>query len=441
MQREQYAAHAVWTTLEAVQAQVETDLQPWDDASRYDAQRLHAIVEFTDGLRDSEPTLVEPQAVNDLQSHLQSLHNSLTAYVADPQGNQAHLAAAASHIPNLLQVARTHFLFTALDDPGRGVKAAATRYKNSLDAEVERLVQQIDDLQAELAAAKAERDQSDADARQRLDTLSHAIDTRAADIGALELKLQGQVDEQRTAFESDSQVREAAFKKSQLAASERDEARIAAAQKAEAARLEAAIEAENERLAAADEATARAAARNESTSKELIAALESYRDQAKTLADMTSRHAVAGEYGEWASHQARAAFRWTILAVMIGIGTVTGLIIAITSATDDTLQFTLYKTSISIVGLIVAGYAAKQASEHRREERTAKRLALDLAALGPFLEQVNDAEDLRLAVAKRVFAPEPGQPDDGEGTRFRLRGGSSLSMADIVELIKVSRGA
>lgn len=68
VQREKYAAHAVWTTLDAVHALLESDLRPWDEASRYDAHRIHAIAEFVDGLRDSEAVLVEPQALNDLQS-------------------------------------------------------------------------------------------------------------------------------------------------------------------------------------------------------------------------------------------------------------------------------------------------------------------------------------------------------------------------------------
>lgn len=430
MQREQYAAHAVWTTLEAVQALLDTDLHPWDDASRYDVQRLHAIAEFVDGLRDSEGVLVEPQALNDLQSHLQSLHNSLAAYSGNREANRGHLSAAASHIPNLLSVGRTYFIFDLPGDPGRGTKAAATRYKNALDAEVDRLTAQVDALQAQLAEAQTVREENELAANQRLEELTNTIQGRGVDIDALAVKLQAQIDEQRTAFEADTTSRASAFKASLQAAADEEAARIAAAN-----------EAENERLAAAEDSEAQARARHDSSAKELIGALEEYRDQAKNLADTTSRHAVAGEYGKWASHQATAAFRWTLLAVAIGIGTVIGLVVAISSAGDDTLQFTLYKTSISIVGLIVAGYAARQASEHRREERTAKRLALDLAALGPFLEQVTDAEELRQAVAKRVFAPDPGQADDGEGSRLRLKGGSSLSVADLVELLKASRGA
>lgn len=294
------------------------------------------------------------------------------------------------------------------------------------------LVKRTADLDAQLATAQEERDHRDLAASQRLDQLTDTIRTRQEEIDALRASLQAQIDQQRTAFEADTAARASEFKAHQEAAAEADSARVTAAEEAEEERIAAAVEADK----AAREATDTAA-------KELLTLMETYRDQAKTLADMTSRHAVAGEYGQWAAHQAKAAFRWTLLAVVIGIGTVLGLVIAISSASNDTLQFTLYKTSISIVGLIVAGYAARQASEHRREERTAKRLALDLAALGPFLEQVSDGEQLRLEVAKRVFAPAQAHGEDGDALRLRIgRGhGSTLSLADLAELVRASRGA
>lgn len=87
----------------------------------------------------------------------------------------------------------------------------------------------------------------------------------------------------------------------------------------------------------------------------------------------------------------------------------------------------------------MAGYAARQASEHRREERAAKKLALDLAALGPFLEHVTDAEPLRQAVAMRVFAPEPGEIAGDGHSHLRIRG-RSMTIADVIELIRVAQG-
>jgi hypothetical protein len=61
--------------------------------------------------------------------------------------------------------------------------------------------------------------------------------------------------------------------------------------------------------------------------------------------------------------------------------------------------------------------AILQAAEHRREERTAKRLALDLAVLEPFLEQVRDPGPLlkrsRAACSLRSVSWDPRTPRCG----------------------------
>ena len=174
----------------------------------------------------------------------------------------------------------------------------------------------------------------------------------------------------------------------------------------------------------------------------MIAELENYRIQAKALTDETARHAVAGEYGTWAAHQASAAFWWTVATVVVGLATVGGLIAALRSTEDDSIQHIVAKLSISLVGLFVAAYTAHQAAEHRREERTAKRLALDLAALQPFLEQIQDLaelEKLRVAVANRVFVPDESRDHSPEG-RVRLGRGDSISIGGLLELLRTISG-
>ena len=439
MQPEQYETHAVWTTLTNIQGLLAEDLKPWDDGARYEVRRLHAVAEFLDALRESDPVLIEPPALQELHGHVQSLYNALAQYVNDPDAQRAHLPTATSHIPGILNVGRSHFLFVVPDEAGRAVKGAATRYRNSLDSEADRYKKQIDALTVELDEAKATRAQDHEAAAQRLEELNQTIQSRGTDIEALRVTLQGQIDEQRTAFEGDSQSRVASFKNALESHSKAEAARVEAANTAEEQRLFELMEAEEDRLRTLAESDALVRKEREDQAGELIAALEEYRNQAKTLADTTGRHAVTGEYGSWAGRQARAALIWTVTAVVIGLGTVGVLLYAVGSAGDDTIQFTLYKSSISLIGLIVAGYAARQASEHRREERTAKRLALDLAALPPFLENVADAEPLRQAVAMRVFAPEGEKGAQDDGGRIRIKG-RSMTLAEIIELVVANRG-
>lgn len=407
---EDFHSHTLWNTLDALQAKVEGDLHLTEDEDRYNARRLHAVVEYLDSLRDVDPVLLEPQALNDMGSHLQQVLNALDSYLADPDGNRQYLASAAGYILNVTTNARTQLVPFVPDEAQRAAKAASTRFKNALDAEVQRLKAEVDALSEQLAGEKQQREADDEAAQERLSALTATIAEREATVDTLTTKLNAQIDLQRTSFEQEAAARAETFKE------------------AEAGREEV----EGTRIEAAEAALAKAREEQAAEAAALIAKLETYKAQAAALVDTTSRHAIAGDYGTWASNQAEAALRWTVATVVIGLGTVAGLIYAVGSAADDSIQFTIYKTSISVVGLIVAAYCARQAAEHRKEERTAKRLALDLAALEPFLEQIDDPKELREEIARRVFVPERLAPD-GEGS-IRVKGGS-MSVGQIAELL------
>lgn len=423
---EEFNSHALWNVLDALQERLQGDLHLTDDEDRYNAQRIHAAVEFVDSLRDIDPVLLEPQGMNEIHSNLQQVDNALKNYLNDPPNQRQYLVSAAGSVANVTNNARSYLVPFVPDEAQRAAKAASTRYKNALDAEVERLKTEVDAVrkqlvdektqrEAEAAAANEKRQADEVAATERLTELTDTIAQREATIDELTTKLNAQIDAQRTSFEEEAASRAEAYKEAQAEREAAEEERI------EEAKTEA-TEALSKQMTAADV---------------VLAKLETYKSQAAALVDTTSRHAIAGDYGTWASSQATAAFRWTVATVIIGLATVAGLIYALGSAADDSIQFTVYKTSISVIGLIVAGYCARQAGEHRREERTAKRLALDLAALEPFLEQIDDPKGLREEIARRVFVPER-QSSDGDGSVRVKRG--SLSVTELTELLTAIRG-
>lgn len=135
--------------------------------------------------------------------------------------------------------------------------------------------------------------------------------------------------------------------------------------------------------------------------------------------------------------RASAAFRWTSATVVIGIATVAGLIYAVGSAADDSIQFTVSKASISVIGLIVAGYCARQAAEHRREERTAKRLALDLAGSSRSRSRSTTRRTCaRRSPAEPLFSSVRAPGSDGS---VRAKRGS-LSITELTELLTAILG-
>ncbi|MGL5823421.1 MAG: hypothetical protein ACRCYU_00935 [Nocardioides sp.] len=355
--------------------------------------------------------MLEPGAFGDINSHLTQIVNYLDLYVSNPEGYQPQLRAAADYLQNVLTSARQHFPINMSDEATRAAKAASTRYRHALDAEVDGLKTRIHELEALVMETENRQVANHDSANGALSDLQDKMDTSNSEIDRLATKLNAQIDAQRTAYETEATERAATFKAAEAERSKDEEARVE------------------------KEATAAKKAREsqDAAATAALASLKAHEKQAAALVDTTSRHAVSGDYGTWASRQARAAFCWTVVTVTIGLGTVVGLIYAIRSAADDSIQFTVYKTSISVIGLIVAGYCARQASEHRSEERTAKRLALDLAALDPFLQNVDDPGTLRTEIARRVFAPEAQTSETG-GLRTR-RG--SLSLTELAQLMAI----
>lgn len=414
MKTEEFATHVAWNALEDLHGHLEGDLSPDSDEDRYNIQRVHAAAELLDSIRGYDAVLIEPQVLNDVHKYLAQINNSLVTYLKDPDAQRQYLNNASTQVTNLIAILRSFAPFAVADEAQRAAKAASTRYRNSLDAEAQKMKMQVYELQEELAEVQAQRDAAKVAADTQLEDLSTGITNRGIEIDALAAKLEAQIDQQRVAFEEEAAARGKAFATS---GNEREQA-------------------EEDRVKAVEEQVARQQEKQHADANEVLKQMAAYELQAAALIDTTSRHAITGDYKTWASHQARAAFSWTVAAVVLGLATISALIYAVGSAAGDSLQFTLYKTSISAVGLIIAGYAARQAGEHRREERAAKRMALDLAAMEPFLEQLEDASALREEIARRVFVPERGRDGD---TEVRTRKGA-LNIRELGELLSVFRG-
>lgn len=411
MKVEEFEAHPLWSTLSQLQGDLNPEVVIEDEGDRLALRRVHTVVEYVDTLRDVSPELVEPEGLANLYTYVQQIQNHLRNYDADPVANQPHLPAAAAVVPEIMSVVRNQFPSPTPDEVTRAAKAAATRYKNSLDEQVKLLIAQVGDLRAAVDHEQAKRAEEATAATARVAALEAQIAASAAEAETQAARLTAQIDAQAATFTTEAAARAAEF---------------AAAQKALNA-------AEAERLTAVSEDASTKLSEVDAKAKTALKKVTDYEAQAAALVDTTSRHAIAGDYGTWAARQGKAGFLWTLAAVALGVLTMVGMVVAIKFGDTKSIEFTVYKTTISAVGLILAGYAAKQASEHRREERIAKRLALDLAALEPFLEHVTDPEALRTEIAKRVFVPQT-EAGSAQETHLRTRRGA-LSIRELTALL------
>lgn len=405
MKTETFEAHPAWTTLAELKTKTDRLLDADTPEQRYWVRRLNSILEYVDTLRASDPILVEDQGITEIQSHLTQLNNHIDNYLADQEVNLPHLQAASDYVPQVMATVRSQFPFMTADQATPAIKASATRYKNSLDAEVDALRERVGEM-AEQADAK------NTESITEFEDLRARIEAARQEVSSLSVTLNSQIDQQRTAFEADNALRSSTFEEAQKVRSDQFASDRGESQKAQEEQFE----------------------RQRSSGEDFLNKLEAYEQRAGSLVDTTSKHAISGDYKTWAALQGKAANAWTKATVVLGILVAVGLGALAMTASGDSTGFIMSKLSISVVGLIVAGYSARQASEYRKEERTSKRLALDLDALEPFLEHVDDAKALRTEVAKRIFAPTaPANANAGAGFRFRR---NSLSIGEIFEIFK-----
>lgn len=289
---------------------------------------------------------MEAASLEQINSDLTQGRDYLNTYLQDTEANASTLTSSVdTTVMSALNNAVRMLPAPPAAPAVRAAQESSSRYKDAMDTEVESLRGNIADLKHQLAEAGEQRAQDAETASESLAQLQAKIAEGDQQVATQTTQLQEQIETQRASFSEEVGQRETAFK-------ETETARETSAQEARDQQVE--------------QATA------------LLTDLQTYRKQASDLLDATNRDVVSGDYRGWATKQATAAFRWTVTTVVLGLVAVGALVVVVLTAENDSVQFLLSKSTVGIIGLIIAGYAARQAAEHRREERTANRLALDL---------------------------------------------------------------
>jgi len=123
----------------------------------------------------------------------------------------------------------------------------------------------------------------------------------------------------------------------------------------------------------------------------LIQELEKKLKQASNLVGIISGATVANDYNKTAEHHRKQAnlLRGIAIVFMIGLIIYLGIILKNISNNYDWRIF-LMKIITSGLFIYPAQYIASQSNKHREQERFHKKMALDLAAIEPFIASFDD---------------------------------------------------
>ena len=135
------------------------------------------------------------------------------------------------------------------------------------------------------------------------------------------------------------------------------------------------------------------------------------KERVEEILGIVSEEALVGTYSKNASEKKEQADRWRWIAIALVLASVAIGVWIVASAADDGTDWDHFaaKTVLVLPITAAATYAGKQSGEHRHVQREGEHMALQLAALGPYLNDLVGPEgrdELLTDIAKKIF----GQP-------------------------------
>lgn len=393
------AGHAVWSRLAAVRQLCNPEGWPDNADARAALSRVTWIVDQTQArFEATTPNGVATATLDNLHSMLTNLESSVTNVRA---GSAPSCADVNSYCDQILvaigpwaPARATRAVQSAID--------AGTTYRAAVEAALGSLNEQVAARQADLTRVREELDRTAAEFQRTTE----------------ETTTKQQVDVEQ-----------------QLAAVRADVARIAQTAQEQTNRVDSQLNTLNatfqqaETVRAQESSTAMEKARDQfadvladldAEGKVVIEALEEMRGQARNILQVMGIEATTSEYSSYAKQERKAGHLWNSIAVFVGLAGAAGYLWTVISLAQDarpSWQLVSMKAAFGTVLLLVAGYAGRQASGHRAQERRSKGLALALGVLDPLLANIepDDAKKLRAQVVARIVAGHE-EPHEEEGS-------------------------
>lgn len=141
----------------------------------------------------------------------------------------------------------------------------------------------------------------------------------------------------------------------------------------------------------------------------IITDMESKKNAAAKVLNVSTNVAVSGGYGKYAHHEkiAAEAFRFIALIFMCALiyGAYKTIEVALHVTTID-WTILLIRAITTFTLAIPAFYAVRESNKHRLAEHRYRKMQLELAAIDPYLELIDKGkrEEMKLKLTERFFA-------------------------------------
>lgn len=361
-----YRSHGAWSTLRIAQANFDRAASdgafPNDDVR---VEMLRALLGRLKGLQESPDITITQSSLDELAGHLDLLSN----FIPD-----LDVLYSGSRGPQIVeQISR---LVSGWPQPGPVRSKGIIRQLASIEAEIAAVRARFPEIDEKLESAKSE--------------MRSYVDVQKNDLG----------------------VAAQAFA-SRVAEFEREVRALGSAAETQKGRIDTAIanfQAEfNSHEAERREEWAELLESQNEDAKLHLENMISHEHRSRKVLEAVGVNSTATDFGQYALEQSKAANRWRVVAswvfVFAGIWFIASSLPWLVPNGADLWESALARLGVTAAVAGVGAYAARESSQHRREERKAKQVQLVLTALEPFIANLPEEQQnsVRLASARAIF--------------------------------------
>ena len=339
------------------------------------------IVEITESLlTETDPMLMADSTIQQISQHFQQARKYLQDWV-----NNGSLSSLTSSTPQF-----DSLLTTLAQIP----RASHTSHTTSEISTLRRSVgqhrsivdRQIVELKELSSNARSEFEGKVTQADHKVNDLQSDLDRLKSEIAESRTAAREQVNQQQNTFHSSQEQRNEAF--NNFLNDKRSDA-------------EAAIQ-------VMEAQTTEQTNSITSTLSERLDEAETSKNKIEHILNIVGEEALVGTYSKNAALERSRADQWRWFAILFALASVAIGSWLVVSAADVGSDWDLLAAKALLAAPLatVATYSARQSFEHRHVQREAEHLALQLAALGPYLNDIRniDARDqLLIGTAGKIF--------------------------------------
>jgi hypothetical protein len=389
------------------------DVTQDDTASAILARLARGIENAERRLATADQALTSNQALKEMQRAAAEVNQHLTTWLNE-QGNQAHLANAGTSLETSLLPAA--YRLPQIETPAdvaalfEAVEVARANAAKVLDDQRTQFTTLIESLASQLKAASANAEAVERDHARIKEAQANQDERITASVKRID-ELVAEFNNRAAGAERDRDKR---------AAEAIDALRVEIAKRQEDSGRE--IQQLRENF--------------ERDTRQVLEALRRDKEEARNLLQAIGEIGVSSPFGNTAHGDRRAALLLRTLAGVFFTGMVTTVVaVTIWSFTNGPAQIDdmIFRFMTALIFAIPAYYFAREASKFQGEADRNRRLQLELASLGPYLENISDPSKraaVREKLIERYFLGPNGSTSEPDKTY------ASMDVNALIEVLK-----